>query len=132
MSASSSSALPIAHLALRILIVVNWLSGAAIFALLVAMPTEQWIMSALESQLMAHAGGQRVAIIDRRTAHEPQGHIVLLLSILGAGIPVVHMMGTGLVGGRLANSSGVFFWVWTLIALGVTASFANDRGRATA
>ncbi len=45
--ASSSAALPIAHVGLRILIVVNWLSGAAILALLVAMPTRQWIMSAL-------------------------------------------------------------------------------------
>jgi hypothetical protein len=46
--ASSSAALPIAHVVLRILIVLNWLSGAAIFALLVAMPTRRWIMSALE------------------------------------------------------------------------------------
>jgi Protein of unknown function (DUF2975) len=45
--ASSSAALPIAHVALRILIVVNWLYGAAIFVLLVAMPTRQWIMSSL-------------------------------------------------------------------------------------
>jgi hypothetical protein len=45
--ASSSAALPIAHVVLRILIVVNWLFGAAIVTLLVAMPTEQWIMSAL-------------------------------------------------------------------------------------
>jgi hypothetical protein len=33
-------------------------------------------------------------------------------------------MGKGLVGGRIAGSSGVFFWVWTLFALGVTASFS--------
>jgi len=46
--ASSSAALPIAYVLLRILIVVNWLGGAAIFALLVAMPTREWIMSALE------------------------------------------------------------------------------------
>ena len=46
--ASSSAALPIAYVALRILIVVNWLFGAAILALLVVMPTEQWIMSALD------------------------------------------------------------------------------------
>jgi Protein of unknown function (DUF2975) len=46
-SAPSSAALPIAYVALRILIVVNWLFGAAILALLVVMPTEQWIMSAL-------------------------------------------------------------------------------------
>ena len=43
---SSSAALPIAYVVLRILIVVNWLSGAAIVTLLVAMPTRQWIMSA--------------------------------------------------------------------------------------
>ncbi|HVS31739.1 MAG TPA: DUF2975 domain-containing protein [Thermoanaerobaculia bacterium] len=41
----SSAALPIAHVVLRILIVVNWLAGAAIAVLLLAMPTEQWIMS---------------------------------------------------------------------------------------
>jgi Protein of unknown function (DUF2975) len=46
--ASSSAALPIAYVALRILIVVNWLSGVAIAALLVAAPTRQWIMSSLE------------------------------------------------------------------------------------
>jgi hypothetical protein len=50
--------------------------------------------------------------------------IILLGSIVGSGVPVVHMMGAGLVGGRIANSSGVFFWVWTLIALGVTAIFS--------
>ena len=53
------------------------------------------------------------------------GHVIMLLgSLLGAGIPVVHMMGAGLVGGRIAGSSGVFFWVWTLVALGVTATFS--------
>ena len=45
---SSSAALPIAHVALRILIVVNWLGGVAIFALLFVMPNEQWIMSSFE------------------------------------------------------------------------------------
>jgi hypothetical protein len=45
---SSSPALPIAHVMLRILIVLNWLMCAAILALLVAMPNEQWIMSAFK------------------------------------------------------------------------------------
>ncbi|HEV8429888.1 MAG TPA: DUF2975 domain-containing protein [Pyrinomonadaceae bacterium] len=45
---SSSAALPIAYLVLRILIVLNWLGGAAILALLVVMPNEQWIMSAFK------------------------------------------------------------------------------------
>lgn len=39
----SSAALPIAHAALRILIVLNWLSGGLIVVLLVAMPTSRWI-----------------------------------------------------------------------------------------
>lgn len=43
-----SAALPIAYVALRILIVVNWLFGAAILALLLIMPNEQWIMSAFK------------------------------------------------------------------------------------
>ena len=47
-AASSSAALPIAYVVLRILIVVNWLMGAAILALLVVMPNEQWIMAAFK------------------------------------------------------------------------------------
>jgi len=43
-----STALPIAHMLLRILIVLNWLMAAAILALLVVMPNEQWIMSAFK------------------------------------------------------------------------------------
>ena len=43
---ASSAALPIAHGVLRILIVLNWLGGAGILALLVVMPNRQWIMSA--------------------------------------------------------------------------------------
>jgi hypothetical protein len=46
--ASSSAALPISYIVLRILIVVNWLSGAAILALLFVIPNEQWIMSAFK------------------------------------------------------------------------------------
>ncbi|MFN2513233.1 MAG: hypothetical protein ABR568_17650 [Pyrinomonadaceae bacterium] len=53
------------------------------------------------------------------------GYIIILLgAILGSAVPVVHMIGSGLVGGRIANSGGVFFWVWTLITLQVTAIFS--------
>jgi hypothetical protein len=53
------------------------------------------------------------------------GYIIILLgAILGSGVPVIHMRGAGLVGGRIANSSGIFFWVWTLITLQVTAIFS--------
>jgi hypothetical protein len=43
-----SAALPIAYVLLRILVVLNWLLGAAILALLLVMPNEQWIMSAFK------------------------------------------------------------------------------------
>jgi hypothetical protein len=45
---SSSAALPIAFVVLRVFIVLNWLGGAAILALLVAIPHERWIISALD------------------------------------------------------------------------------------
>lgn len=44
----SSAALPIAYAVLRILIVVNWLMGMAILALLVVSRHEQWIMTAFK------------------------------------------------------------------------------------
>jgi hypothetical protein len=55
------------------------------------------------------------------------GYVILLVaSLLASCLPVVHMRGSGLVGG-IAKSSGdfgEFFFVWTLIALGVTALFS--------
>lgn len=53
------------------------------------------------------------------------GYIINLLgSILGAGVPVAHMIRAGMVGGRIANSGGKLFWVWTLLALQVAAMFS--------
>jgi len=53
------------------------------------------------------------------------GYIILILgSLLGSVMPLAHMRGVGLVGGRVANSSGKLFWVWTMITLGVTAFFS--------
>jgi hypothetical protein len=47
--------------------------------------------------------------------------IILLGAILAAGVPVLHMQGKGLIGGRIAaGGSGALFWVWTLIALGAS------------
>lgn len=53
--------------------------------------------------------------------------LVLIASVLASAVPILHMQGAGLVGGRIAPSSpGAFFWVWTNIALGVSGlvSFA--------
>ena len=54
------------------------------------------------------------------------GYVIILLgSLLGAYVPVLHFKGAGgVAGGRIANSSGAFFWVWTLLALGVCAVFS--------
>ena len=59
-------------------------------------------------------------------AQRRSGYIIILLgSLLGLGVPVIHMMGKGVgVNGPIANSSGAFFFVWTLIALGVTTLFS--------
>ena len=43
-----SAALPITFVLLRILVVLNWLFGAAILVLLFISPNEQWIMSAFK------------------------------------------------------------------------------------
>ncbi|HJP84899.1 MAG TPA: hypothetical protein VJ852_02865 [Gemmatimonadaceae bacterium] len=53
------------------------------------------------------------------------GYVLMLITgILGLGILLLHMTGRGLVGGRIANTSGQFFWVTTAIMLGVSSSLA--------
>jgi hypothetical protein len=48
--------------------------------------------------------------------------IILVVSLFLLVVPVVHMKGKGVgVASGIANSSGGFFFVWTLIAIGVTA-----------
>jgi hypothetical protein len=53
------------------------------------------------------------------------GYIIILLgSLLALGVPVIHMKGAG-VGAQVARApGGGFFFVWTLIALGVTSLFS--------
>jgi len=61
-----------------------------------------------------------LALAGRRSGYV----IILVASFLASGLPLVHMRGAGLAGGRIADSGGAFFFVWTLIALGVTALFS--------
>lgn len=57
-------------------------------------------------------------------AERRSGYVIMLLgSLLGSGIPVIHFMGAG-VGGEFAKSTGAFFFVWTLLATGVTGLFS--------
>ena len=56
-------------------------------------------------------------------AGKRSGYVIILLgSLLGLLVPVIHMKGAGV--GEIARSSGGFFFVWTLLALGVTAVFS--------
>ncbi len=111
---SSSAALPIAHVVLRILIVVNWLSGAAILALLVVLPNEQWIMSAFKLSPSPDTerlimGLRAIAVLG--LASIPLNYVVLkrLLAIVGtvrAGDPFVA-----------ANADRLQAIAWVLLAL---------------
>ena len=111
---SSSPALPIAYVVLRILVVLNWLMAAAILALLVALPNEQWIMSAFKLAPSPDAerlvmGLRAIAVLG--LAAIPLNHAVLkrLLAIVEtvrAGDPFVA-----------ANASRLQAIAWALLAL---------------
>ena len=88
MSRSYSTALPIAYVLLRVLVVLNWLVGAAILTLLVVMPNREWIMSALDLTPGAEAerivwGLRGIAIVGLGTI--PINHAILkrLLAMVG-------------------------------------------------
>ena len=56
-------------------------------------------------------------------AGKRSGYItILIVSLLELVVPVVHMKGAG-VGGAIATSNGGYFFIWTLLALGLTALF---------
>jgi hypothetical protein len=117
-SASSSAALPIAYVVLRILVIVNWIGGAAILALLVIMPNEQWIMSAFKLSPSPEAerlvmGLRGIAVLGLFTI--PLNHAILkrLLAIVDtvrAGDPFVA-----------ANASRLQVIAWVLLALNLVS-----------
>jgi hypothetical protein len=59
-------------------------------------------------------------------AERRSGYIIMLLgSLLSLAVPILHMKGKGVgIASGIAHSSGGFFFIWTLIALGVTALFS--------
>ena len=112
--ASSSAALPIASVVLRILIVVNWMMVAVILALLVVVPNEQWIMSAFELSPSPEAerlvmGLRAIAVLG--LAAIPLNYVVLkrllaMVETVRAGDPFVA-----------ANASRLQAIAWALLAL---------------
>jgi Protein of unknown function (DUF2975) len=113
-SASYSAALPIAYVVLRILIVLNWLFGAAILALLFVMPNEQWIMSAFKLAPSPEAdrlimGLRAIAIVGLVTI--PINYLILkrllaMVDTVRAGDPFVA-----------ANAGRLQQIAWALLAL---------------
>src|SRR5678815_4681550 len=106
-----STTLPIARIVLRILIVLNWLGGAASLALLVVMPNEQWIM-----------GLRAVAVL--RLVTIPLNYVVLkrLLAIVETvreGDPFVA-----------ANASRLQTLAWSLLALQLFSLVIGAIGKA--
>ncbi|SRR6266404_825919 len=56
-------------------------------------------------------------------AERRSGYIIILIaSLLVTGLPVIHMRGVGV--GFGTNRSGGFFFIWTLLAVGVTGLFS--------
>ena len=125
--ASSSAALPIAYVVLRILIIVNWLGGAAILALLVATPNEQWIMSAFKLSPSPDAerlvmGLRAIAVLG--LAAIPLNYVGLkrllaMVETVRAGDPFVA-----------ANASRLQVIAWTLLALQLLSLVIGAIGKA--
>lgn len=87
------------------------------------------IARGLEPGTLAGLGGVLILVVwlygTVALAGRRSGYVITLLGgILGFGVLLLHMKGAGLVGGRIANTSGQFFWVWTLIAMGVTSTIS--------
>lgn len=54
------------------------------------------------------------------------GYIIIFLgSVLGLFVSVIHMKATrGVISGDIGNSGQAFLFVWTILALGITATFS--------
>ena len=124
---SSSAALPFANAVLRILIVANWLFGAAILVLLVAMPTERWIMISLA--LTPGPDADRVVLGLRMVAVVgllaiPLNHLVLtrlraMIETVRSGDPFVP-----------ANATRLHAIAWVLLVLQLFSVVVGAIGRA--
>jgi hypothetical protein len=126
-TASSPVALPIAHTVLRILIIVNWLFGVAILALLIATPNEQWIMKAFKLSPSPEAdrlilGLRAIAVIGLGSI--PLNHVVLkrllaMVETVRAGDPFVA-----------ANAYRLQAIAWSLLALQLLSIVIGTIGKA--
>ena len=124
---SSSAALPIAYVLLRILIVLNWLMVPVILALLFVVPNRQWIMSAFDLSPSPEAdrlvmGLRAIAVLG--LAAIPLNYVVLkrLLAIVETvrgGDPFVA-----------ANAARLQAIAWVLLALNLLSIVIGAIGKA--
>ena len=126
MSRPYSAALPIVNVVLRILIVLNWLYGAAILTLLVAMPTRQWIMTALE--LSASPEAERVILALRAIAVVGLAAVPLNYAVLKRLLAMVETVRSGdpFVA---ANAGRLQAIAWILLALQLLSMVIGAIGK---
>jgi hypothetical protein len=125
--ASSSAALPIAHVVLRILIVMNWLMGAAILVLLVVSPNEQWIMSAFK--LSPSPEAERLVMGLRVIAAIGLGVVPLNYAVLKRLLAIVETVRAGdpFVA---ANADRLQAIAWVLLTLQLLSMVIGAIGKA--
>lgn len=125
-SASSSAALPLAYVMLRILVVLNWVMAAVILTLLVASANEQWIMSAFK--LSPSPEGQRVVMGLRAIAVLGLAAIPLNNAVLKRLLAIVDTVRAGdpFVA---ANAHRLQTVAWALFALQLLSIVIGAIGR---
>ena len=123
----SSAALPIARVVLRILIVVNWLMVPAILTLLFVVPTEKWILSALD--LSPGPEADRVVLGLRTVAVIGLLSVPLHYAVLNRLLAIVETVRTGdpFVA---ANAVRLQTIAWVLVALQILSVIVGGIGRA--
>jgi DUF2975 family protein len=124
---SSSAALPIAHVVLRILIVLNWLMAVGILALVVLSPNKQWVMEFLDLSPSPDAeqvvmGLRAIAVLGLATIPLNYGILKRLLAMVEtvrAGDPFVA-----------ANAQRLQAIAWALLALQLLSIVIGAIGKA--
>ena len=128
MSQDAPALLPIAYVVLRILIVVNWLSGAAILALLVAtIVAEQWTFTALgitpESGIPGQIAGLRaiaaLGLVGIVLNYAVLKRLVAMVETVRSGDPFVA-----------ANAYRLQAIAWAMLALQVLSLIIAGIGKA--
>ena len=124
--ASSSAALPIAYVVLRILVVANWLMAAMILVLLIALPNRQWIMSAFD--LSPSPDAERVIMALRAIAVLGLAAIPLNYMVLRRLLAIVETVRAGdpFVA---ANAHRLQAIAWALLALQLLSIVIGAIGR---